>query len=126
MPAASRVAAASAAKASAAVFDRPGLLARLMDDQDLARTVAETFLDDMPKQIAALRACLAAGDAEGALRLTHTIKGASAIVGGELLRAVAFEMEKAAKAKDLSAVKSRMAELEAQFDALKMEIGGGW
>ncbi len=115
VPAASRVAAASAAsaaKANAAVFDRSGLLARLMDDQDLARTVAETFLDDMPKQVAALRACLAAGDAEGALRLTHAVKGASANVGGEALRVVASDMEQAAQAGDLDGVAARLPDLE--------------
>ena len=108
------------------VFDKAGMMARLMDDEDLARKVVAEWLDDLPRQIAALKGYLETGNVAGAERQAHTIKGASAIVGGECLRAVAFEMEKAAKAKDLSAVKARMAELEAQFDALKSEIGGGW
>ena len=94
-------------------------MARLMDDEDLARTVAEGFLEDIPRQIEALRGYLEAGDAPGAERQAHTIKGASANVGGEALRAVAFEMEKAGRAGDLDAVKGRMADLEAQFDRLK-------
>jgi PAS domain S-box-containing protein len=101
------------------VFDRAGMLARMMDDEDLARTVIEAFLDDVPKQIEALRGYLEAGDAPGAERQAHTIKGASANLGGEALRAVAFEMEWAAKAGDLDGVKACTADLEAQFDALK-------
>ena len=92
---------------------------RLMEDEDLARAVTEGFLEDIPRQIEALRGYLEAGDAPGAERQAHTIKGASANVGGEALRAVAFEMEKAARAGDVSAAGGHMAELDAQFDRLK-------
>jgi HPt (histidine-containing phosphotransfer) domain-containing protein len=81
--------------------------------------VVEGFLADIPRQIEALRGYLDAGDAPGAERQAHTIKGASANVGGECLRIVAFKMEKAGKAGDLDAVKTHMPELEVQFDALK-------
>ena len=94
-------------------------MARLMDDEDLARTVAECFLEDIPRQIEALRGFLDAGDAPGAECQAHTIKGAAANVGGERLREVAFEMEKAGKAGDLDVVKGRMADFDMQFDALK-------
>ena len=95
------------------------MMARLMDDEDLARKVIEGFLDDIPKQIEVLKGCLEAGDAARAERQAHTIKGASANVGGEALRAVAFEMEKAAKAGDLEAVTARLPELENQFARLR-------
>jgi CheY-like chemotaxis protein/HPt (histidine-containing phosphotransfer) domain-containing protein len=104
------------------VFDRAGMLVRLMDDLDLARTVAEDFLADMPQQIDALRSYLEAGDARHSERQAHTIKGVAANVGGERLRALASEMEKAAKAGDLNAVKARMTEMEADFDRLKQSM----
>jgi CheY-like chemotaxis protein/HPt (histidine-containing phosphotransfer) domain-containing protein len=104
------------------IFDRADMMSMLMDDEDLARTVGATFLDDIPRQIAALRDYLEAGDATGAERQAHTIKGASANVGGQALRAVAFEMEKAARAGDLSATRGYMPELEAQFDRLKQAM----
>ena len=93
-----------------------------MDDEDLARIVIEGFLEDIPRQIAGLKAYLEAGDAAGTERQAHTIKGAAANVGGERLREVAFEMEKAAKAEDLSAAARHMAELEAQFDRLRQAM----
>ena len=101
------------------VFDRPGMLARLMDDEDLARAVAVGFIEDMPRQIDALRSCLAASDVEGTVRQAHTIKGASANVGGESVRAVAFEMEKAAGAGELAEVAAQLPELDARFARLR-------
>jgi PAS domain S-box-containing protein len=101
------------------VFDRPGILARVMNDEDLARAVAVRFLEDMPSQIDALRSYLEAGDVEGALRQAHTIKGASANVGGEAVRAVALEMEKAAGAGDLARVVADLPDLDARFAGLR-------
>jgi len=109
----------SAEASEAPVFDKAGMMVRMMDDEDLARTVIGGFLDDIPKQIEILKVCLAAGDVPGAERQAHSIKGASANVGGEALRAVAFEMEKAGKAGNLEAVAARLPELEAQFARLK-------
>ena len=109
----------SAQEPEAPIFDRAGMMARMVNDEDLARTVAEGFLADIPLRIEALSGHLAAGDAPGAERQAHTIKGASANVGGERLRAVASEMEAAGRVGDLDAVKGRMAELKAQFAALQ-------
>jgi PAS domain S-box-containing protein len=117
-----RYSAVSVQKVKPLVFDRAGMLARLMDDEDLAQTVAEGFLGDIPLQIAALKGYLETGDASAAERQAHTIKGASANVGGEALRAVAFDMEIAAKADNLDVVKAHMVELESQFELLKQAM----
>jgi HPt (histidine-containing phosphotransfer) domain-containing protein len=101
------------------VFDRATMLERLMHDEDLARVVTESFLDDIPRQIEALRGYIEAWDAPGAERQAHTIKGASSNVSGEALRALAFEMEKAGKAGDLESVRAGMDGLEREFSRLK-------
>jgi CheY-like chemotaxis protein/HPt (histidine-containing phosphotransfer) domain-containing protein len=115
----SETASVSAVEHEAPVFDKVGMMARMMEDEELARTVIEAFLNDVPRQIEALRGYLEAGDAATAVRQAHTIKGASAHLGGEALRAVAFEMEKAAKAGNLKYVTDRLPELENQFTRLK-------
>lgn len=102
------------------VFDYTGLLHRLMDDEDLAQAVIAAFLEDIPIQIQKLKDCLQAGDVKGTERQAHTIKGASANVGGDALRAVALEMEKSARSADLPAVQLRMVDLDAQFERLSM------
>jgi len=101
------------------VWDKSKLFERLMDDEDLVTTIMEGFLSDIPKQILVLKSFLEAGDVSGVERQAHTIKGASANVSAEQLRAVAFEMEKAAKVRNLTAVGAYMKELETQFDRLK-------
>lgn len=104
------------------VFDKAGMLVRLMDDEDLARVVAEGFLEDIPRQIAFLKTYLARKDAPGVERQAHCIKGASANVSGEAMSAVAFEIEKAGKRSDLAAASTLLVSLEAQYEQLKQAI----
>ena len=97
------------------VWDRVALFNRLMGDNELTIKVTEGFLDDIPRQIQALRELLEMGDVSGCGRQSHSIKGASASIGAERLQVVACEMEKAGDAGDLGAVSQHMAELEAEF-----------
>ena len=110
----------------AIVFDQSGVLGRMMDDSDLATLVFDTFLADMPLQIEALQVLLESGDAPASMRHAHSIKGAAANVGGERLRNVAAEMEKAARDEELTAVIDRMAELRARFLELQEAIKQEW
>jgi HPt (histidine-containing phosphotransfer) domain-containing protein len=98
------------------------MMDRLMHDEELALTVAAGFLEDIPQQIATLKGCLETGDAPGAERQAHSIKGAAANVGGERLREVALEMEKAGKAGEMDEVQAHMADLAMQFDQLKQAM----
>lgn len=100
------------------IFDRPGLLDRLMGDEDLAETVLEGFIMDMPRQFAALRAQLQRGDTDSAGRQLHTIKGAAATAGAEALRALAWELEKA----DVASIEARAGELDAQLELVRQAV----
>jgi len=104
------------------VWDKEAMLKRLMDDEDLARTLISGFIWDIPNQIATLGQLLDSGDIVGVERQAHTIKGAAANVGGEALRDIAFTVEKAGNIGDLKVAKAEMAELERRFDCLKQEI----
>ena len=104
------------------VFDWAEVLARLGGDEKLARTLIVGFLQDCPKQIEFLRRALADGDATSSERQAHSIKSAAAIVGGERLRAVAFEMEQSAHEGQMSEASARMNELDAEFARLKQEM----
>ncbi len=111
--------AVSRSSAETPVFDEAGLLGRLMDDEELARIVVTGFLEDAPRLIVALRDSLRDGDGQGAIRQAHTIKGASATVGGEALRAVAQQVEAAAIAGDMDLVMARVPDLESAFGQLR-------
>ncbi|MGA2886678.1 MAG: PAS domain S-box protein [Terracidiphilus sp.] len=116
----------SADEGQTPVFDRAGVLQRMLGDSELAAAVMEVFLEDMPRQIRILRELLDAGDASGAGRQAHSIKGAAADVGGERLRKVALEVEKAADCGDMGAVQAYMADLEAQFLLLREAMKEEW
>ena len=74
--------------------------------------------------IKTLKKFLENGDVTGVGRQIHIIKGASANVGGELLKEVALKMEKSVKSADLEDAEPLLAEMEASFEQLKnsMEI----
>jgi PAS domain S-box-containing protein len=104
------------------VFDRQCLMARLMDDEDLVKMIVAGFLKDIPEQIRVLKEYIDQGGAEQAGSQAHKIKGAAASVGGTILSAVAFEMEKAGKSGRLTEVAALMPELEEQFELLKAQM----
>jgi HPt (histidine-containing phosphotransfer) domain-containing protein len=106
------------------IFDHAAFLDRVMNDQDLAREVAEGFLGDIPDQIAQLNHFIVAGDSRLVEAQAHKIKGAAAAVGGEALSAVAAMLEIAGKRGDGEAFKAGLLELDRQFDALKEAMKG--
>jgi two-component system sensor histidine kinase/response regulator len=102
-----------------AVFDRCALMNRMMNDEEMARMVIEGFLEDMPVQIKQLKGYAAAGDTQHVEQQAHKIKGASATVGGEALRAVAEALEQAGKTGNGAIISTRVAELDTKLAALK-------
>jgi len=104
------------------VFDRAGVLERLMGGEALANKVTTVFISLFPGMIAELRRALDAGDAIVAQRQAHSIKGAAANVGGNVITALALEMEKAAKEGKLDTVRARLDALQADFEAFHVAV----
>jgi PAS domain S-box-containing protein len=104
------------------IFERAGLVARLMDDEALADRILARFLESTPKQIESLRKSLDSGDAVAAKRTAHAIKGAAADLGAERLRLVAHRIEEAAHAGDLQTAVGHVGELQFQFERLREVI----
>ncbi len=106
------------------VFDKDGLNDRLMGDQHLMEEILSLFLEDVPRRIETLKETVAAGNAASARDQAHAIKGAAASVGGEALRAVAFEMEEAGRAGDVERTKAIMPLLEKGFEQFRQAVRG--
>jgi len=104
------------------VFDKPALLQRLMADEELLKTVISIYLNDTPIQILELKKALQSRDIAGVQLRVHTIKGASANISAEAIRATAIRLEKLSKNGDLDGVCAGMSELERQFDRLKVVL----
>ncbi len=102
-----------------AIWDREAMMERVMGDEELAKEVLQGFLEDIPRQILALRSFMEKGDLSGAELQSHSIKGASSSVGGEALREAASRVELVIGGGDLAAARIRVEELETQFEQLR-------
>jgi HPt (histidine-containing phosphotransfer) domain-containing protein len=99
------------------------LLAVVGDDPDFVDELVDEYLADVPRQEAALRAALDAGDAEGLVRPAHTLKGTSLNVGGQLVAAIAREIEAHGRAGELAVVADLLADLERESGELAAALG---
>jgi HPt (histidine-containing phosphotransfer) domain-containing protein len=114
------------APADAPRFDLDGLLERLMGDTEMARTIVAAFVDDVPRQLALLRACVAARDTSAAVLQAHSMKGAASSVGAERLHHLAADLERAARGGDLDTVARRLPELEHEAGQLEAVMTGAF
>lgn len=74
------------------------------------------FKEDSPERLQGLQRCMASGDAGSAAELAHALKGAAGTIGAVRMRAIAQDIEKAAKAGRTDAeVAAWVAELQAAY-----------
>jgi HPt (histidine-containing phosphotransfer) domain-containing protein len=102
----------ASAEPMAAPIDEASLLERLMGSRALVRTVVDTFLEDAPRQLAALTASLASGDLEEAARHAHALKGAAAMLGADAVTRFAEALELAQRQGDLAGARAALPALE--------------
>ncbi len=101
------------------VFERDAFMKRVMDDRELALEIVESFLDDVPGRLENLAKLISAREEQGVAREAHAVKGAAATVGGEALRKVAEEIERAAREGRLSETAAQVPRMEACFARLR-------
>lgn len=69
------------------LFDASILLSQLGGDRQLAATIIESAMGDIPKYLDGLERAVTDGDWKGAARQAHTMKGLTAQIGGLRLAA---------------------------------------
>lgn len=104
------------------VFDKAGLLDRLMGDEEMCWTVLTDFVNDFPPQAAELKKLVGQNSAPEVERSAHAIAGAAAMIGGDALCAAARKIEKAGANGDLGLADALIDELVRQFEALRAAI----
>jgi HPt (histidine-containing phosphotransfer) domain-containing protein len=92
------------------------------DGGEFLREIVTIYIEDTPKRIADLKACLASGDAPTFTRAAHTIKGSSANVGAQVLKALAERLEMISRRDGLGQVAPLIAECEAEFARAAAEL----
>jgi two-component system sensor histidine kinase/response regulator len=105
-----------------AVFVKPDLMERLLDDSDLFDTVIRGFLEDMPKQIKQLNIFVADVNYSGAGAQAHTIKGAAANISAPRLSRLASEAEQAARENNTDLLVRIIPDIQTAFEHLKEEL----
>ncbi len=103
-----------------------GTLGQLRDsvggDAEFLAELIHEFVDDAPTQLESLRVAASTGDAAGALRAAHTLKGTSMTFGAAELATLCQDAEAAAGAKDLGAVLAGIDGIEAEWARVRAEL----
>jgi histidine phosphotransfer protein HptB len=92
------------------------------DGGEFLREIVSIYVDDTPKRIADLKACLVSGDITTFTRAAHTVKGSSANVGAQVLKAIAERLEHISRKDGLGSVGPLIADLEAEFGRVTVEL----
>jgi PAS domain S-box-containing protein len=104
------------------VFNREGLLERLLGDESLMGIVIDTFLGDISKLITGLKEKLERKEISDLRRQAHTIKGAAANVCANNLQQLAMQVEEKAKINDLDDIEPLIEKMEQEAILLKKQM----
>lgn len=107
--------------AESMVWDREGMMVRLMHDEELAKLILNSFLDDLPQLVDQLRVAFKSGTAADVELNAHSIKGAAANVGGTALSSLAKQIEICATTGQLEAAEKLAENMDAELKKLDAE-----
>lgn len=109
------------------VLDIESTLQRLKGDMGFLHTLFRVFLDDLPDKIASLDKAICDNDRELIQRTAHSLKGACATIGADMLRDAAHLIEQsmdATRPEQHAAAISRLKVLAQELSLrLQQEIG---
>ena len=88
-------------------------------DPDVYTEVALLFLDDVPVQLAALTAAIAADSAESVRQIAHRLRGSALEIGAIRMAPVCAAIEYAARDGSLEEAAARAANLDLEFVATR-------
>lgn len=95
-------------------------LKEVMEDE--FQLLIDTFVQDSTDRLGALREALANGDADGLRRAAHSFKGSSSNIGAIPLSEICFVIEEGGRNNQLDGLDQKLAEAEAEFEAVKVEL----
>ncbi len=94
------------------VFDKQRVLSLCNGDPDLAREMADLFLDITGTLVGELRGAVEAADADAVQRVAHTLKGAASNLAGDSLADTARQLMGLGEQRDLAAAPKILAQLD--------------
>jgi len=102
------------------VVDVGKALEQLGGDEKLLGEILEIFVLDAPKRVRAMRDAISNGDSDGLKMAAHTLKGSSANVAAERIRAIALEIENRVKNDEVGNVENLLDDLIEEIDLVKV------
>ena len=103
-------------------FNPAELLERVDNDQEFLRETVEMLASDGPQLLDEVRRAADAGDAAGAARAAHTLKGMISNFCSPGAQAAALAVEQLGRAGDLAALPPAVETLEVRLRALIAEL----
>ncbi|NTV98841.1 MAG: Hpt domain-containing protein [Chlorobiaceae bacterium] len=94
------------------IFNIEDFLNRMMLDSDLARSILEEFLSELPGKLHSIERHVSQGNTREAAVVAHLIKGEAASVGAERMSRAAYAVELAAKADNIEELRRTFPSLE--------------
>ncbi|WP_308506852.1 hybrid sensor histidine kinase/response regulator [Pseudoduganella ginsengisoli] len=88
----------------------------------LLRRVTQTFLDDTPRQLAALRTALNQNQPDALRRIAHSLKSGSGNVGADAMAQLCKELEQLGQAHTTEGAPALLAGLEREFEAVQRAL----
>lgn len=104
------------------VWLRKVLSERLLGDEELALSIVEGFLADMPRQISLMEEALASGDERSLRERAHAAKGAASTIAAEAFREAAARLETLATRGDMAEAAFVVASLRDCFEKLEKRM----
>jgi HPt (histidine-containing phosphotransfer) domain-containing protein len=104
------------------ILDVDGALSRVEGDRELYEEILNIYVEDTPQQLSEIAQAFQRQDRKVVERAAHSLKSSSANVGAESVRAVALELESAAKIREWPELDELVAAIKREFDAVNKEI----
>lgn len=104
------------------VLDVAALLGSVGDDQELVEEMAGTFLEEIPRWMAELRAAVSGGDAVVVRRVAHGLNGAARYLRAGAVQQAADALERLAETGPLAEAPTALDRLEAELGRLAARL----
>jgi len=109
---------------STAVFDHGAFLANVDGDLDLMREIAQLFLEDCPRRLAALHDAMMRRDRAALEHAAHTLKGSAGYISAPRVFTAAHAVETLARCGDLADANDACARLHQETRQLAQALAG--
>jgi len=104
------------------VFDSNTMLERMGGDTELLGEVIELFMEDSPRMLSSVRDAVSSENAGEVERAAHSLKGALLNMAADAAAAIALQLEKMGREKELVDTASVVADLEREMGRLQAEL----